>query len=619
MSSKEIDRQKMDVDIVCVGFGPATAGFLSTLSKNLMNEDGSPAIESKVMPGCPLQVMCYERSDDMGFGVSGIVTKGRGIKASYPDLDPSQIPMATTVKHEKVLYLLDPSGASRRPILMSLADTFIKAFKRMIHYKDYAYELPYIPPFMRKDDGLILSMGQFMQWVGSELMMSGTVQIWPATPVNEPIIEDNKVNGVRLTDQGVDLNGKPAETFLPGMDIHAALTVLGDGPVGAVGRKIDDHFGLPKGNHQRDWAVGMKMVVDLPEGCKLEEGTILHTLGYPEPEIFGFMYVYPNNVASLGIFVPSWFENPVRTAYRYMQHWMMHPYLWKHLEGGTLRSWGAKSLQEAGKRGEPHLAGDGYARIGEGSGSTNVLAGSGVDEAWTTGTQLAEGVLDLLKDDKDFTKENIEEAYVNRRRNSWVENEAKIAKKSRDGFNLGVVTGMIGMGITGITNGFLNIPGRAKPLNKRVPSIEKYYSGRISAAEIQEVRNECKAKGLSLHDALMDRAGWPEIPIDGTLLISHQDALLLGGKVQAADGYGDHVAFSNQELCEDCASKVCIEMCSGQAITTNPDGEVPLFDREKCVHCGACIWNCAKANMDHPEKTNIDFKAGSGGLHSAEN
>ena len=35
----------------------------------------------------------------------------------------------------------------------------------------------------------------------------------------------------------------------------------------------------------------------------------------------------------------------------------------------------------AGKRGEPFLAGEGYARIGECSGSTNVLTGSGVDEA----------------------------------------------------------------------------------------------------------------------------------------------------------------------------------------------------------------------------------------------
>ena len=52
---------------------------------------------------------------------------------------------------------------------------------------------------------------------------------------------------------------------MPGMDVHAALTVVGDGPVGAVGRQLDAEFGLPEGHHQREWAVGMKMVVDLPD------------------------------------------------------------------------------------------------------------------------------------------------------------------------------------------------------------------------------------------------------------------------------------------------------------------------------------------------------------------
>ena len=37
----------------------------------------------------------------------------------------------------------------------------------------------------------------------------------------------------------------------------------------------------------------MKMVVDLPEDTDLEPGTVFHTFGYPEPEIFGFLYVHP--------------------------------------------------------------------------------------------------------------------------------------------------------------------------------------------------------------------------------------------------------------------------------------------------------------------------------------
>ncbi len=233
----------------------------------------------------------------------------------------------------------------------------------------------------------------------------------------------------------------------------------------------------------------------------------------------------------------------MRTAYRYLQHWMLHPYLWRYLKGGKLRSWGAKTLGESGRRGEPHLAGDGYARIGEGSGSTNVLTGSGVDEAWTTGTQLAESVLELLKANKPFTKENLEGTYVQRRRASWVEAEGRVAEKSRDGFQKGVVRGMMGMALAGMTNGRFTLAGEPVQPYKRIPSLEEYYRGRIPLAEIERLRQECAAKGTSLHATLMERVGWPAIPYDGQLLVSQQDALLLGGKVQAPPGYADHVVF----------------------------------------------------------------------------
>ena len=613
-----VDRQIMDVDIVCVGFGPAMGGFLTTLSRSLVREDGAPLVESRTMPGMPPQVICYERADDIAFGVSGVVTRARGIRATFPDLDPAEIPMAAAVAHERLLYLLDPHGASRRSATLRLADRLIRSFRWALPYERSALSLPYIPPFLRKEGGLLLSIGQFTQWVGAKVMASGLVQVWPGTPVARPLFEEGRVVGVRLIDQGTDRQGNPEASFMPGMDIRAALTVVGDGPVGPIGRQIDERFGLPEGHHQRDWAVGAKMVVDLRDDVDLPPGTVLHTFGYPEPEIFGFMYVYPDRVASVGIFVPSWFESPIRTSYRYLQHWMLHPYLWRYLEGGRLRSWGAKTLQEAGRRGEPYLAGDGYARIGEGSGSTNVLTGSGVDEAWTTGILLAEGVIELLKEGKPFTRENIEQAYVKRRRESWVGVEARVAERARNGFQRGVVTGLAGMALAGLTGGKLALSGEPSPPHARVPSAEEYYRGKISPEEIATIREECAARGQGLHDALMERCGWPAIPYDGKLLVSHQDALLLGGKVQAPAGYADHVVFVYPYLCETCGTRICVEVCSGQAITPGEKG-VPAFDREKCVHCGACIWNCSQPRPDDPERTNIEFRAGTGGLHSAEN
>ncbi len=92
----------------------------------------------------------------------------------------------------------------------------------------------------------------------------------------------------------------------------------------------------------------------------------------------------------------------------------------------------------------------------------------------------------------------------------------------------------------------------------------------------------------------------------------------MGGKVQAAGGYADHVVFLRPELCKECGAKVCIEVCSGQAIMPG-EGGVPAFDREKCVHCGACLWNCSRPRPGAPERMCVDFRAGAGGLHSPEN
>jgi electron-transferring-flavoprotein dehydrogenase len=329
----EASHPSMDVDIVCVGFGPAAGGFLTTLARAIVDEHGNTRLPSRAMPGMPLQVVCYERADDLGFGVSGVVSRARAIRASFPDLDPAAIPLAHPVAREEVLYLQDHLGTTRRSRLLRCLDAGGRAARFALPQADHAVRLPFAPAFLRKEGGLVLSVGQFCQWVAAQLMATGLVQLWPGTPVAAPLLQRNVVSGVRLADQGTDRSGRPAAGYLPGMDVRAALTVVADGPFGTVGRRLDAELGLPADHHQREWAVGMKVVVDLPPDCLLTPGTVIHTVGFPEPEIFGFLYVFPGRIASLGIFVPSWLDSPVRASYRYLQHWMQHPALWRHLEG----------------------------------------------------------------------------------------------------------------------------------------------------------------------------------------------------------------------------------------------------------------------------------------------
>jgi electron-transferring-flavoprotein dehydrogenase len=614
----EIDRASMEVDIACAGFGPATGGFLSTLTKAWTDNPADSAFESKVAPGMPLQVLCYERADDISSGVSGVVTQGRAIRSRFPNLDPTEIPMAVPVTSERVMYLLDPIGASRRSLTLRIADKALRALGPLLGVKDHAFTLPWTPAFLNKHGGLVLSIGQFNQWIGAHLMATGLVQIWPGSPVAGPLFSGNRVEGVRLADQGVDKSGAPTDGFMAGMDVRALLTVVGDGPVGAVGQAIDEKLGLPPGHAHREWALGMKFVLSLPEDSNLENsplqpGTVWHSFGYPEPEIFGFLYVHPERLVSVGIFVPSWMSDPSRTAYRYLQHYIQHPALWRYLKDGTLRSWGAKSLEESGRHGEPFLTGDGYARIGEGSGSTNMLTGSGVDEAWATGAQLGEAVIELLRAGKPFTQENLAATYETRRRASWVERGAKEAENARNGFHGGIVKGMIGMALAGLTHGKLSLGAHIPPPHKQ---IRPFGPQSIEGLQVKSSVALAIADGRSFHDALLSLRGWPDIPLDGRLLVTQQDALLMGGKVQAMPGFSDHVLFRDPALCKECGEKTCIAMCSGQALTQGEDG-APAFEREKCIHCGACLWNCGQS--PDGEHSNVEFRAGSGGLHSAEN
>jgi electron-transferring-flavoprotein dehydrogenase len=503
-------------------------------------------------------------------------------------------------------------------VLLRFGDRLLRTAGPLLGVKDHAFTLPWTPAFLNKHGGLVLSIGQFNQWIGTQLMATGLVQIWPGSPVAGPLFSGNRVEGVRLADQGVDKSGAPTDGFMAGMDVRALLTVVGDGPVGAVGQALDKKLGLPAGHAHREWALGMKFVIELPEDSNLESsplqpGVVWHSFGYPEPEIFGFLYVHPERLVSVGIFVPSWMSDPSRTAYRYLQHYIQHPALWKYLKDGTLRSWGAKSLEESGRHGEPFLTGDGYARIGEGSGSTNMLTGSGVDEAWATGTQLGEAVIELLRAGKPFTQENLAATYETRRRASWVERGAKEAENARNGFQDGIVKGMIGMALAGLTCGKLSLRAHIPPAHKQIrPFAANSYDG----LKLKDATKLAIADGRSFHDALLSVRGWPEIPLDGRLLVTQQDALLMGGKVQAMPGFADHVVFRNPELCIACGEKTCIAMCSGQALTLGEDG-APAFEREKCIHCGACLWNCG--NSPDGEHSNIEFRAGSGGLHSAEN
>jgi len=121
---------------------------------------------------------------------------------------------------------------------------------------------------------------------------------------------------------------------------------------------------------------------------------------------------------------------------------MLHPYLWRYLKTASW-PW-CEDARRIRQHGEPHLRRRLRAHRRR-QRHHDVLTGSGVDEAWATGTQLAEAVIELLKA-KGHLPGKPRRTYVKRRRASWVKPKAASPKIPRR-FSKGVATGMIGMAL----------------------------------------------------------------------------------------------------------------------------------------------------------------------------
>ena len=241
-------------------------GFLTTLTRAWNENPADPAFESKVAPGMPLQVLCYERADDIASGVSGVVTRAQGIRASFPDLNLLQIPMAAKVTQERMSL---PAGSHRsQPALLHCCDAADRHCARLsanaAASARHAFHLPWTPPFLHKGGGLVMSIGQFNQWVGSQLMASGWCRSGPECRSATRSFRGNAVEWASSRRPG-SRQARCARRRLHGWhgctcasDGRGRWSVRSGGP---RDRPTNRDARRPC---KREWALGMKMVIELP-------------------------------------------------------------------------------------------------------------------------------------------------------------------------------------------------------------------------------------------------------------------------------------------------------------------------------------------------------------------
>jgi electron-transferring-flavoprotein dehydrogenase len=429
------ERESLEVDVLIVGGGPA--GLAAAYHLRKLNKD--------------LSIAVLEKGKEIGAHViSGAVMDPRGINELMPDWKEKGAPIEKPVEEDHVLYLT----------------------------KTRKFGLPLVPPPLQNHGNYIISLNKFSRWFGEQVERSG-VDVFAGFAGAELLIEDGRVAGVRTGDKGIDKQGNKKGNFELGIDIRAKITILAEGSRGSLTKQLVKRFNLDRDRNPQVYAVGVKEVWDVPKERKTG-GRVIHTMGWPlRNEEFGggFIYNMADGRVSIGFVVGLDYLDPLLDPHRRFQEFKTHPYIRSILEGGTLYSYGAKTIPEGGYWAQPQYYFNGGLIIGDAAGFLNSMRLKGIHLAFKTGMLAAQAVSESL-DANDFSANKLKR-FQELVEKSWVKDELWKVRNFHQSFEHGFLPGMIHTGLQiltggrGLKNRYENHPGHT-----RMRSLREYYHGK---------------------------------------------------------------------------------------------------------------------------------------------
>ncbi len=87
------------------------------------------------------------------------------------------------------------------------------------------------------------------------------MEIYPGIAASEILYNaDGSVKGIATGDVGIGKDGKPRENFARGMELHAKVTLLGEGCRGSLTKTLFNKFKLREGVDTQAFGIGLKEV-----------------------------------------------------------------------------------------------------------------------------------------------------------------------------------------------------------------------------------------------------------------------------------------------------------------------------------------------------------------------
>jgi len=446
-----MEREVLEFDVQFIGAGPAGLAGAIHLA-NLIERHNQ-----KVAAGAPgdafpeMNIAVLEKSERVGaHGISGAVMDPQGMRELMPDYRERGCPIESDVTSDDVYFLTETSK----------------------------FRLPLVPPMLENHGNHVVSLGNLVAWMAGIAEEKGILVV-TETPAARPLVENGRVTGVRTGDKGIDKNGEKKPNYQPGADCLAKATVLCEGPRGTLTKALESQLGLTVGKNPQVYSTGVKEIWEMPAG-RVQKGRVIHTMAYPLPaETFGggFIYGMDESHWSVGFVTGLDYRDPTTDPHGNLQRFKQHPFVKELLSGGKPVAYGAKAIPEGGYWAMPKLSADGLLLCGDSGGFLNGARLKGIHLAIKSGMLAAETLFECLLAN-DFSKERLA-GYERRVESSWAAKELRGVRNFHQGFEHGMLAGLINTGVGMVTGGrdlflrdrVMNEPGHAhmQKLRERHP------------------------------------------------------------------------------------------------------------------------------------------------------
>jgi electron-transferring-flavoprotein dehydrogenase len=529
------EREVLEVDVLFVGAGPANLACAWRLAELLREHEGEPALDETFL-------VLIEKASEIGYhGISGAVMDPRALGELIPDFLERECPVEAEVGDDELWFL-----TKRRKL-----------------------KAPWTPPPLRNHGAYVTSLGKLVRWMGGLVEETGQVELFPEFPGAELLIEDDRVVGVRTGDKGLDKDGNPKPTHEPGIDIRAKVTVLGEGPRGHLTKVLEEHFAL-RGRNPQVYAIGIKELWQMPEGS-VPAGRVYHTMGWPlDRETYGggFVYGMKGDVWDLGFVTGLDYRDPYTDPHGLFQTWKTHPAVRNLLEGGKVIQYGAKSIPEGGWFSRLTPSVPGCLVVGDSAGFLDPMRLKGIHLGMKSGMLAAETIYAALVED-DFSGESLSR-YGRKVDESWIAEEMRRSRNFHQGFEKGLLPGLVNAGITLLTGG------------------RGFSDG---------MRMEA---GHSRMRTLVEQYGENPPPFtrrkfDGELTFDRLSGVYESGTLHEED-QPVHLRVADTEICRTtCVTEYgnpCTRFCPAEVYEMEEDpehgGQQLKINASNCVHCKTC-------------------------------